>query len=215
MFRTLAFLYTILCGTCLPMTFDITVKTLSFLNLLLFFCFFFHAGCYLNIHNNLVWHYCRLAKNHNDKVADVCSRASAQRRFLCAYSAMAKFCNGALYTVARLYEVSPFCRHTEGVALSLLLRMWSVLYIYHSFATPVITGTDVLSLNLNESVLTQVCLLLHPLWPSLLLVIEEKGVKMKLTVIDTPGFGDHINNENWWALKWLSWLLALANAKVQ
>ena len=29
------------------------------------------------------------------------------------------------------------------------------------------------------------------------LVIEEKGVKMKLTVIDTPGFGDQINNENW------------------
>uniref|UniRef100_A0A7N5KJY8 Septin 9 n=1 Tax=Ailuropoda melanoleuca TaxID=9646 RepID=A0A7N5KJY8_AILME len=26
--------------------------------------------------------------------------------------------------------------------------------------------------------------------------IEEKGVRMKLTVIDTPGFGDHINNEN-------------------
>ncbi|XP_074551991.1 uncharacterized protein septin12 isoform X1 [Halichoeres trimaculatus] len=29
-------------------------------------------------------------------------------------------------------------------------------------------------------------------------VIEEKGVKMKLTVIDTPGFGDNINNENCW-----------------
>lgn len=28
-------------------------------------------------------------------------------------------------------------------------------------------------------------------------MIEEKGVKMKLTVIDTPGFGDQINNENW------------------
>ncbi|XP_060109381.1 septin-9 isoform X1 [Heteronotia binoei] len=28
--------------------------------------------------------------------------------------------------------------------------------------------------------------------------IEEKGVHMKLTVIDTPGFGDHINNENCW-----------------
>lgn len=31
----------------------------------------------------------------------------------------------------------------------------------------------------------------------LCLVIEEKGVKMKLTVIDTPGFGDQINNTNW------------------
>lgn len=29
-------------------------------------------------------------------------------------------------------------------------------------------------------------------------VIEEKGVKMKLTVIDTPGFGDNINNDNCW-----------------
>ncbi|XP_044038069.1 septin-9 isoform X2 [Siniperca chuatsi] len=28
-------------------------------------------------------------------------------------------------------------------------------------------------------------------------VIEEKGVKMKLTVIDTPGFGDQINNVDW------------------
>ncbi|XP_078496673.1 neuronal-specific septin-3 isoform X2 [Lissotriton helveticus] len=29
-------------------------------------------------------------------------------------------------------------------------------------------------------------------------VIEEGGVKMKLNVIDTPGFGDQINNENCW-----------------
>ncbi|XP_075755336.1 septin-12 isoform X2 [Pelodiscus sinensis] len=29
-------------------------------------------------------------------------------------------------------------------------------------------------------------------------VIEEKGVRMKLTVTDTPGFGDQINNENCW-----------------
>uniref|UniRef100_A0A8C8VK05 Septin n=1 Tax=Pelusios castaneus TaxID=367368 RepID=A0A8C8VK05_9SAUR len=29
-------------------------------------------------------------------------------------------------------------------------------------------------------------------------VIVEKGVKMKLTVTDTPGFGDQINNENCW-----------------
>lgn len=36
---------------------------------------------------------------------------------------------------------------------------------------------------------------------SLFAVLEEGGVKMKLTVIDTPGFGDQINNENWWVLK--------------
>ncbi|XP_037108335.1 neuronal-specific septin-3 isoform X1 [Syngnathus acus] len=29
-------------------------------------------------------------------------------------------------------------------------------------------------------------------------VIEEGGVKMKLTVVDTPGFGDLINNDNCW-----------------
>ena len=29
-------------------------------------------------------------------------------------------------------------------------------------------------------------------------VIEEKGVKLKLTVTDTPGFGDQINNDKWW-----------------
>ncbi|XP_069502128.1 septin-12 isoform X2 [Ambystoma mexicanum] len=29
-------------------------------------------------------------------------------------------------------------------------------------------------------------------------VIEEKGLKMKLTVIDTPGFGDQINNQHCW-----------------
>jgi hypothetical protein len=28
-------------------------------------------------------------------------------------------------------------------------------------------------------------------------VIEENGVRLKLNVIDTPGFGDQVNNENW------------------
>lgn len=32
------------------------------------------------------------------------------------------------------------------------------------------------------------------------IVLEEGGVKMKLTVIDTPGFGDQINNDNWWVV---------------
>lgn len=27
--------------------------------------------------------------------------------------------------------------------------------------------------------------------------IEEKGIKMRLTIIDTPGFGDAINNTEW------------------
>lgn len=33
-----------------------------------------------------------------------------------------------------------------------------------------------------------------PLFPT---VIEENGVKLKLTVTDTPGFGDQINNDKW------------------
>lgn len=32
-------------------------------------------------------------------------------------------------------------------------------------------------------------------------VLEEGGVKMKLTVVDTPGFGDLINNDNWWVFQ--------------
>lgn len=27
--------------------------------------------------------------------------------------------------------------------------------------------------------------------------IEEKGVKLKLTIVDTPGFGDAVNNTEW------------------
>lgn len=27
--------------------------------------------------------------------------------------------------------------------------------------------------------------------------IEERGVKLRLTVVDTPGFGDAINTDDW------------------
>ena len=27
--------------------------------------------------------------------------------------------------------------------------------------------------------------------------IEEKGVRLRLTVVDTPGFGDALNNDKW------------------
>lgn len=27
--------------------------------------------------------------------------------------------------------------------------------------------------------------------------IEEKGIKLRLTIIDTPGFGDAVNNTEW------------------
>lgn len=28
--------------------------------------------------------------------------------------------------------------------------------------------------------------------------IEERGVKLRLTVVDTPGFGDSLNTEDWY-----------------
>ena len=30
------------------------------------------------------------------------------------------------------------------------------------------------------------------------LVIEEQNVRLKLTITDTPGFGDQINNDKWY-----------------
>lgn len=35
----------------------------------------------------------------------------------------------------------------------------------------------------------------QPLCP----VIEENGVRLKLNIVDTPGYGDQVNNENWYA----------------
>ena len=32
---------------------------------------------------------------------------------------------------------------------------------------------------------------------SIFSVIEEKGVRLRLTITDTPGFGDQVNNTNW------------------
>lgn len=28
-------------------------------------------------------------------------------------------------------------------------------------------------------------------------VITENGVRLRLNIVDTPGYGDQINNENW------------------
>ena len=28
--------------------------------------------------------------------------------------------------------------------------------------------------------------------------IEENGVRLRLTVVDTPGFGDFVNNDEWY-----------------
>ena len=32
--------------------------------------------------------------------------------------------------------------------------------------------------------------------PKILVDIEENGVRLRLTVVDTPGFGDFVNNED-------------------
>jgi len=29
------------------------------------------------------------------------------------------------------------------------------------------------------------------------LVITENGVRLRLNIVDTPGYGDQVNNENW------------------
>ena len=32
----------------------------------------------------------------------------------------------------------------------------------------------------------------------LIIVIEEKGVRLRLNIVDTPGYGDQINNDRWY-----------------
>ena len=29
-------------------------------------------------------------------------------------------------------------------------------------------------------------------------VIVENGVRLRLNIVDTPGYGDNVNNENWY-----------------
>jgi septin family protein len=29
------------------------------------------------------------------------------------------------------------------------------------------------------------------------IAIEENGVRLRLNIVDTPGYGDQVNNENW------------------
>jgi septin family protein len=29
-------------------------------------------------------------------------------------------------------------------------------------------------------------------------VITENGVRLRLNIVDTPGYGDQVNNENWY-----------------
>lgn len=39
--------------------------------------------------------------------------------------------------------------------------------------------------------------------PSRYKVIAENGVKLRLNIVDTPGYGDQVNNENWWGRQFL------------
>ena len=34
-------------------------------------------------------------------------------------------------------------------------------------------------------------------------VIVENGVRLRLNIVDTPGYGDQVNNENWY-VAWLT-----------
>lgn len=55
--------------------------------------------------------------------------------------------------------------------------------------------------RIRSSVLLQHCwqIMFSPcLHFSLLAVIEEKGIRLKLSITDTPGFGDHVDNTNWY-----------------
>lgn len=34
------------------------------------------------------------------------------------------------------------------------------------------------------------------------IAIEENGVRLRLNIVDTPGYGDQVNNENWYVYKY-------------
>lgn len=32
------------------------------------------------------------------------------------------------------------------------------------------------------------------------LAIEENGVRLRLNIVDTPGYGDQVNNDDWYTI---------------
>lgn len=38
-------------------------------------------------------------------------------------------------------------------------------------------------------------------WLIAWLVIEENGVRLRLNIVDTPGYGDQVNNDRWYDYK--------------
>jgi septin family protein len=41
---------------------------------------------------------------------------------------------------------------------------------------------------------------------SLFVVITENGVRLRLNIVDTPGYGDQVDNENWYVTFFYSYL---------
>lgn len=48
----------------------------------------------------------------------------------------------------------------------------------------------------------------------LLTVISENGVRLRLNIVDTPGYGDVINNEGWCAPKRLRREMRVDNGRI-
>ena len=38
----------------------------------------------------------------------------------------------------------------------------------------------------------------YKVWLNVPSVIVENGVRLRLNIVDTPGYGDNVNNENWY-----------------
>ena len=63
----------------------------------------------------------------------------------------------------------------------------SLLYMYTHGNTYVHTHTHVYTERIKQTVSID----------ATTVDIEEKGVKLRLTVVDTPGFGDAVDNRQW------------------
>ncbi len=44
------------------------------------------------------------------------------------------------------------------------------------------------------------------------IILKEKGVQLRLTIVDTPGFGDAVDNSNWYVQFFLQFLSEMSNA---
>ena len=58
---------------------------------------------------------------------------------------------------------------------------------------PVRSTTEIQAVSHGMSQVTQ----LDDLLPTKRIVIEENGVRLRLNIVDTPGYGDQVNNDRW------------------